>query len=81
MTVLSPAWGDPSGGTIRGIWALCIMGIGDYGNFGPGSSTEERVKWSGYHDVWNKTEAEEFGVGKLIRGEVVAAGSPRAIYS
>lgn len=56
-------WGNETGN-------LGTLYYGEYGNFGPGSSTEERVKWSGYHDIRNKTEAEEFGVGKLIRGEL-----------
>lgn len=55
-------WGDNKGnfGTLY---------YGEYGNFGPRSSTGERVKWSGYHDIRNKSEAEDFSFGKLIGGD------------
>ncbi|KAF7146894.1 hypothetical protein RHSIM_Rhsim03G0168600 [Rhododendron simsii] len=38
-------WGNDTGN-------LGTLYYGEYGNFGPGSSTEERVKWSGYHGSW-----------------------------
>ncbi|PSR93346.1 Pectinesterase [Actinidia chinensis var. chinensis] len=48
---------------------LGTLYYGEYGNYGPGSSTNGRVKWRGYHDIVNKTEAEKFSVAKLIGGE------------
>ncbi|THF95614.1 hypothetical protein TEA_016656 [Camellia sinensis var. sinensis] len=42
---------------------------GEYKNYGPGSSTKSRVKWSGFHDMRNKTVAQNFSVAKLIGGD------------
>ncbi|KAL7001677.1 pectinesterase [Sarracenia purpurea var. burkii] len=48
---------------------LGTLYYGEYRNYGPGASTEGRVKWSGYHDITNVTEAEKFCVGELIGGQ------------
>lgn len=64
-------WGNNTGN-------LGTLYFGEYGNFGPGSSTNGRVSWSGYHDITNITEAENFTVGKFIAGEswLLEAGVP-----
>lgn len=41
---------------------------GEYKNFGPGSSTRNRVKWKGYHVIRSANEASKFTVNKLIAG-------------
>ncbi|KAL7253834.1 hypothetical protein ACSBR1_008221 [Camellia fascicularis] len=47
---------------------LDTLYYGEYKNYGPGSSTKSRVKWSGFHDTRNKTVAQNFSVAKLIGG-------------
>ncbi|XP_057489390.1 pectinesterase 2-like [Actinidia eriantha] len=57
---------------------LGTLYYGEYGNYGPGSSTNGTVKWSDYHDIVNKTQVEKFSVAKLIGGEswLLDAGVP-----
>lgn len=42
----------------------------EYGNYGPGSSTTRRVKWSGFKVINNVREAQKFCVGNFINGQV-----------
>ncbi|XP_012573331.1 probable pectinesterase/pectinesterase inhibitor 12 isoform X2 [Cicer arietinum] len=41
---------------------------GEYGNYGPGSRTDDRVKWSGYH-LMDYDSAYEFTVSEFIVGD------------
>ncbi|KAK1409191.1 hypothetical protein QVD17_35716 [Tagetes erecta] len=41
---------------------------GEYKNSGPGSSTDQRVKWPGYHDITDPNIARQFTVAKFIKG-------------
>ncbi|MED6142827.1 hypothetical protein PIB30_001026 [Stylosanthes scabra] len=49
-------------------FALNTLYYGEYMNKGPGSSTANRVNWSGYHVITNETEALQFSVGNFIDG-------------
>ncbi|MED6151767.1 hypothetical protein PIB30_085625, partial [Stylosanthes scabra] len=49
-------------------FALSTLYYGEYMNKGPGSSTANRVKSSGYHVITNETEASQFSVGNFIAG-------------
>ncbi|KAI4354837.1 hypothetical protein L6164_003669 [Bauhinia variegata] len=51
-----------------GNFALSTLYYGEYMNTGPGSSTANRVKWSGYHVISSATEASKFTVGNFIAG-------------
>ncbi|KAL0400890.1 UNVERIFIED_CONTAM: Pectinesterase 2 [Sesamum latifolium] len=42
---------------------------GEYGNYGPGSSTKGRVKWPGYRVITSAAEAKKFSVAKFIDGK------------
>ncbi|KAL0304765.1 UNVERIFIED_CONTAM: Pectinesterase 2 [Sesamum calycinum] len=42
---------------------------GEYGNYGPGSSTKGRVKWPGYRVITSAIEAKQFSVAKFIDGK------------
>ncbi|KAK4431620.1 Pectinesterase 2 [Sesamum alatum] len=42
---------------------------GEYGNWGPGSSTKGRVKWPGYRVITSATEAKKFSVANFIGGK------------
>ncbi|KAL3647455.1 hypothetical protein CASFOL_008423 [Castilleja foliolosa] len=55
------AWGDSG-------FALSSLYYGEYQNFGPGGSTEKRVKWPGYRVNMSVNEAAQFSVGNLIAG-------------
>ncbi|XP_024981289.1 pectinesterase 2-like [Cynara cardunculus var. scolymus] len=41
---------------------------GEYKNYGPGSSTANRVKWRSFHKITNQKSARRFTVGKLLSG-------------
>ncbi|KAI3793089.1 hypothetical protein L1987_35702 [Smallanthus sonchifolius] len=41
---------------------------GEYKNYGPGSSTDQRVNWRGYHDITDPNIAEHFTVAEFIAG-------------
>ncbi|KAJ9539726.1 hypothetical protein OSB04_026232 [Centaurea solstitialis] len=41
---------------------------GEYQNYGPGSSTKNRVKWRSFHKITTKKIAHYFTVGKLLGG-------------
>ncbi|XP_023762417.1 pectinesterase [Lactuca sativa] len=51
---------------------------GEYKNYVPGSSTDERVKWSGYHAIDDPNIAEDFTVDKFMSGNqwLPATGVP-----
>lgn len=52
-------WGDSD-------FALTTLYYGEYNNFGPGSPTENRVKWPGYHIMTTAKEATPFTATNLI---------------
>ncbi|KMT00052.1 hypothetical protein BVRB_1g018800 [Beta vulgaris subsp. vulgaris] len=52
----------------NGDFALSTLYYGEYANTGPGSSTSNRVKWSGYHVITSSAEAGKFNVGNFIAG-------------
>ncbi|KAE8691011.1 putative Pectinesterase PPE8B precursor [Hibiscus syriacus] len=41
----------------------------EYRNYGPGSSTDYRVNWPGYHKDISSTEADKFSVSNFINGD------------
>lgn len=49
-------------------FALNTLYFGEYENFGPGSSTRNRVKWKGFHIITRASEASSFTVNGLIAG-------------
>ncbi|KAI4354839.1 hypothetical protein L6164_003671 [Bauhinia variegata] len=51
-----------------GNFALNTLYYGEYMNTGPGSSTANRVKWSGYRVIKSASEASKFTVGNFIAG-------------
>ncbi|XP_050222249.1 probable pectinesterase/pectinesterase inhibitor 33 [Mercurialis annua] len=59
-------------------FALDTLYYGEYKNFGPGSSTRQRVKWKGYHVITSSSVASTFTVGRLIAGQswLPATGVP-----
>lgn len=61
---------DPSGWSPWGNsnFAQGTLYYGEYKNFGPSSSTKNRVKWSGYHVITSATTASRFTVGSFIAG-------------
>ncbi|KAL4567175.1 hypothetical protein LXL04_022749 [Taraxacum kok-saghyz] len=62
--IVNPAGWYPWSGN----FALDTLYYGEYMNTGPGSSTNNRVKWKGYHVITSATEASEFDVGNFISG-------------
>lgn len=60
---------DPTGWTQ---WsdeqALDTLYYGEYDNYGPGSSTDGRVTWPGYH-VMDYYDASNFTVSEFITGD------------
>ncbi|KAI3720804.1 hypothetical protein L2E82_31798 [Cichorium intybus] len=48
---------------------------GEYKNYGPGSSTGQRVKWRGYHAITDKKIAECFTVNNFMSGNQWLPGS------
>ncbi|KAL3650436.1 hypothetical protein CASFOL_006839 [Castilleja foliolosa] len=49
-------------------FALSTLYYGEYNNFGPGGSTRNRVRWSGYHVITSSNVASRFTVASLIAG-------------
>ncbi|KEH22545.1 pectinesterase/pectinesterase inhibitor [Medicago truncatula] len=64
-TLVSPLGWSPWGDTD---FAQDTLYYGEYENYGPGSSTANRVKWPGYHAITNPKEASKFTVAGLITG-------------
>ncbi|KAK9273435.1 hypothetical protein L1049_018245 [Liquidambar formosana] len=63
-SLIAPAgWMEWSGN-----FALSTLYYGEYSNTGPGSSTANRVNWSGYHVITSATEASKYTVGNFISG-------------
>lgn len=54
-------WGDTN-------FAQNTLYFGEYRNFGPGSSTRNRVRWPGFHVITSPTEASTFTVASLLAG-------------
>ncbi|XP_019183215.1 PREDICTED: pectinesterase 2.2-like [Ipomoea nil] len=48
---------------------LDTLWFGEYSNRGPGSSTKNRVKWSTFHAVSDRSVAAKFTVAKLLHDE------------
>ncbi|KAE9610765.1 hypothetical protein Lal_00021178 [Lupinus albus] len=61
-----------------GNFALDTLCYAEYANTGPGSSTENRVKWKGYEVITDASQAEQFTVGMFIDGNswLPATGVP-----
>ncbi|XP_071691917.1 pectinesterase 2-like [Rutidosis leptorrhynchoides] len=51
-------------------FAFTTLYYGEYGCFGNGSVTQNRVNWVGYHANMNLTEAQDFTVERLISGRM-----------
>ncbi|XP_014492404.1 pectinesterase-like [Vigna radiata var. radiata] len=51
-----------------GTMFLDTLYYAEYGNSGPGSNVQGRIKWKGYHGIIAKTEAEKFTVGQFLKG-------------
>ncbi|KAI3757523.1 hypothetical protein L6452_05063 [Arctium lappa] len=49
-------------------FAFKTLYYGEYGCFGPGAVTQNRVKWPGYHIITSASEASQFTVERLIAG-------------
>jgi pectinesterase len=64
-TLVSPLGWSPWGDTD---FAQDTLYYGEYENYGPGSSTENRVKWPGYHVITRPNEAAKFTVNGLLAG-------------
>lgn len=64
-TLVSPLGWSPWGDTD---FAQDTLYYGEYENYGPGSSTANRVKWPGYHVITNRKEASKFTVAGLLAG-------------
>ncbi|KAF2315789.1 hypothetical protein GH714_040327 [Hevea brasiliensis] len=62
----------------NGNFALDTLYYGEYKNFGPGSSTKQRVTWKGFHVITSSIEASRFTVASLIAGQswLPATGVP-----
>ncbi|XP_058108751.1 pectinesterase/pectinesterase inhibitor PPE8B-like [Magnolia sinica] len=66
------------GGVIRpegwlewnGDFALNTLYYGEYMNFGPGSSLGSRVKWPGFHQMNESTQASNYTVSQFIDGNL-----------
>jgi len=48
------------------VTALSTLYYGEYQNSGPGSGTENRVDWAGFHVISDIQEAREFTLPKFI---------------
>ncbi|KAK4256357.1 hypothetical protein QN277_009235 [Acacia crassicarpa] len=44
--------------------------VGEYMNYGAGSSTKSRVKWPGFHVITNPNEANQFSVVSFLAGGI-----------
>ncbi|KEH29375.1 putative pectinesterase [Medicago truncatula] len=63
--LVSPMGWSPWGGTN---FAQSTLFYGEYKNFGPGSSTRNRVRWPGYHVMKSPAQASPFTVATLLAG-------------
>ncbi|KAI3762404.1 hypothetical protein L1987_52834 [Smallanthus sonchifolius] len=74
-THVNPQGWSPWGNTN---FAFKTLYFGEYGCFGPGSATQNRVTWPGYHVIKSPSEASQFTVERLIsgRGWLRATGVP-----
>lgn len=74
-SLVSPLGWSPWGNSN---FALDTLYYGEYNNFGPGSSTGNRVKWPGFHVITNPIEAASFTVNSLLAGRtwLPATGVP-----
>ncbi|RDY06243.1 putative pectinesterase/pectinesterase inhibitor 33, partial [Mucuna pruriens] len=72
---VSPMGWSPWGNTN---FALNTLYYGEYKNFGPGSSTKNRVRWPGFHPITSPSEASQFTVASLLAGRtwLPATGVP-----
>ncbi|KAK4752305.1 hypothetical protein SAY87_021103 [Trapa incisa] len=61
-----------------GTFALDTLYYGEYMNTGPGSATDNRVTWAGYHVMNSSADASNFTVGSFIAGDswLPATGVP-----
>ncbi|KAK4775100.1 hypothetical protein SAY86_010035 [Trapa natans] len=60
---------DPSGWSVwSGDQGLDTLYYGEYENYGPGSDTDNRVTWPGFH-VMDYYDAYNFTVSELITSE------------
>ncbi|XP_058721946.1 pectinesterase-like [Vicia villosa] len=64
-TLVSPLGWSPWGDTN---FAQDTLYYAEYKNYGPGSSTKDRVKWPGYHVITSPNEASKFTVTGLLAG-------------
>ncbi|XP_065618191.1 pectinesterase 2 [Quercus suber] len=63
-SLIAPAgWMEWSGN-----FALNTLYYGEYANTGPGSSTANRVNWSGYHVITSASVASQYTVANFISG-------------
>ncbi|CAN6468236.1 unnamed protein product [Victoria cruziana] len=61
---------DPAGWSPwSGDFALSTLYYGEYKNSGPGSKTDRRVTWPGFH-VMNSVDASNFTVTNFLQGDV-----------
>lgn len=74
-SIVSPLGWSPWGNSN---FALNTLYYGEYMNFGPGSSTRNRVKWAGFHVIKSPVEASGFTVDGLLAGRswLPATGVP-----
>lgn len=59
-------WADWS---FEGVDKTRTVFYAEFGNYGPGSSTNGRVKWRGFKAINDVHEVEGFSVGRFIDGE------------
>ncbi|KAL4389899.1 probable pectinesterase/pectinesterase inhibitor 33 [Arachis duranensis] len=64
-SLVSPTGWSPWGNTN---FAQSTLFYGEYKNFGPGSSTKNRVRWPGYHVLTSPAQASPFTVNSLLAG-------------
>ncbi|KAI4332647.1 hypothetical protein L6164_017539 [Bauhinia variegata] len=74
-SVMSPLGWSPWGNSN---FALNTLYYAEYRNFGPGSSTRNRVRWPGFHVIARPSQAAPFTVSGLLGGRtwLPAAGVP-----
>ncbi|XVF31411.1 hypothetical protein REPUB_Repub16aG0143700 [Reevesia pubescens] len=61
---------DPKGWSEwSGDFALKTLYYAEYGNQGPGSNTDSRVTWPGYHKDISEIDADSFSVSNFIEGQ------------
>ncbi|OVA02125.1 Pectinesterase [Macleaya cordata] len=54
----------------QGDFALDTLYYGEYMNYGPGAGLDSRVKWPGYHPIYNSTQANYFSVAQFLDGNL-----------